>query len=265
MSFSADLSRIPGDDGGLRPGIRSRSAETASRIKELVLKLGLRPGDPMPTETELGKYIGVSRSSLREAMKTLATLGIVEVRHGHGTYVGRMTLDSLVETLVFRGALMPGDDLHALHEIIEVRQGIDIGMAEQVIDAIEGTENPELWRTVGEMERLSADGKTFAEFDRAFHTQLLGRIHNALIGQLVGAFWDVHTAVMPQLGVSLPDDLIETARAHADMLRAAEAGDVDGYRRAAKQHYAPLIRALQRTENGPPLPEEGEAGRPTGP
>ncbi|ACQ82010.1 regulatory protein GntR HTH [Beutenbergia cavernae DSM 12333] len=236
------------DDGAhaRAAGPRTRSAQTAAQIKDLILVNGLRPGDAMPTEAELGTALGVSRSSLREAMRTLATLGIVEVRHGYGTYVGEMSLDALVETLVFRGALQPGDDLRALREIIEIRQALDLAMAERVTGAVAGTHDPGLWAMVREMVRLSADGCTFTEQDRAFHTDLLSRIDNSIIAPLVGAFWDVHTAVMPRLGVSLPTDLVQTAGAHEDMLRSAESGDVGGYRAAVLRHYEPLVRSLDQ-------------------
>jgi DNA-binding FadR family transcriptional regulator len=222
----------------------TRSAQTAAQIKELILTRNLRPGDALPTETELGGLLGVSRSSLREAVRTLATLGIVEVRHGHGTYVGAMSLDALVETLVFRGALEPGDDLRALREIIEIRQALDLAMAERIAAVLRGTRNPYLWQLVGEMTALSDQGRTFTEQDRVFHTELLARTQNSIMPPLVGAFWDVHRAVMPRLGVSLPTDLQQTAHAHEQMLRAAEDGDAGAYRSAVQSHYAPLLRSL---------------------
>ncbi|CAM5787889.1 FadR/GntR family transcriptional regulator [Cellulomonas persica] len=222
----------------------SRSSATAAQIKELILTRNLHPGDPLPTENELCDLLGVSRSSVREAVRTLTTLGIAEVRHGHGTFVGQMSLDALVETLVFRGALLPGDDLKALREIIEIREALDLAMAERLADAVRGTSNPELWRLVESMEASSDRGETFAEADRQFHTALLATMGNSIVGPLVGAFWDVHTAVMPRLGVGLPDDLAQTAHAHREMLEAAEAGDVAAYQAAVHRHYAPLARAL---------------------
>ena len=70
---------------------------------------------------------------------------------------------------------------------------------------------------------------------------------NSIVAPLVGAFWDVHTAVMPRLGVSLPDDLAQTAHAHREMLAAAEAGDVEAYQAAVRRHYEPLMRSLGKT------------------
>lgn len=225
---------------------RNRSDEIAAQIKDLILVQSLSVGDPMPTEADLCASLGVSRSSLREAVRTLSTLGIVEVRHGHGMYVGQMSLDALVETLVFRGTLQPGTDLGALREIVEIRQSLDLSMADQVTRALVNTSNSELDVLVNRMVERSRAGSTFAEYDRDFHTALLARTGNSIMGPLVGAFWDVHDAVMPRLGVSLPSDLVQTAQAHEDMLRAAERGDAAGYRAAVKRHYEPLLRSLDR-------------------
>lgn len=218
---------------------------TADRIKDFILSEGLKPGDVLPTEAELCEYLGVSRSSVREAIRTLAALDIIEVRHGHGTFVGKMSLDALVQALVFRGVLSPGDDRHALREIVEVRQALDVAMAEQIIQALSGTKNRTLHLLVSEMEDLAMEGKPFTKQDRAFHVGLLARLDNSLVGQLVAAFWDVHTAVVPKLGLQVASDLMATARAHGDMLDAAEAGNVDAFRTAVAAHYEPIVRTLE--------------------
>lgn len=223
---------------------RSRTSDAADRIKDLILSRRLRPGDPVPTESELTDTLGVSRSSVREAVRTLSALGIVDVRHGHGTFVGELSLDPLVETLVFRGALQPGDDLRALREVIEVREALDVAMTERLTDAACDTHDPELWTLVETIEESARRGEPFAEADRAFHTALLALAGNSIFGPLVGAFWDVHTAVMPHLGARLPDDLSQTVHAHREMLVAAEVGDPQAYREAVGRHYAPLLYAL---------------------
>ncbi|MFB2595375.1 FadR/GntR family transcriptional regulator [Paracoccus sp. p4-l81] len=223
---------------------RMRRATTAEQIKALILRRGLRPGDSIPTEAELCQELGVSRSSLREAIRTLATLDIVEVRHGHGTVVGQMSLDSLVETLVFRGVLSPGDDLEVLREVVELRSALDLAMADRVVAAHRGRDHPVLAGLVAQMVELADRGQTFLAADRQFHTELLAPIGNQLAGQLVTAFWDIHTAVLPRLGLALPADLRQTAQAHGDLLAAAQAGDVAAYRTAVVDHYGPLLKML---------------------
>ncbi|WP_309104432.1 GntR family transcriptional regulator [Microbacterium sp.] len=227
---------------------RMRRSTTADQIKQLILARGLTPGDPLPTEAELCEELDVSRSSVREAIRTLSTLDIVDVRHGHGTYVGAMSLDPMVEALVFRGVLSPEGSLQALREVVDVRLALDLSMAEQVVYAAREKVDAELDDLVAEMVDKATRGEYFLEEDRAFHTRLFGALDNRLVGQLVGAFWDVHTAVLPQLGIAQPDDIHKTAKAHGDMLSAARAGDVESYRKAVIEHYEPLQRVLARAE-----------------
>lgn len=239
-----------------RSASRAGASSTSAQIRDLIVARGLHPGDGLPTEIELCELLGVSRTSVREAIKTLATLDIVEVRHGHGTFVGHMSLDALVESLIFRGVLSPGGDLQALREVVEVRQALDLAMADRIVASLEGTTNATLHRLVDEMAALQAKGETFPVQDRLFHAELLSGINNSLVGQLVTAFWDVYSGVLPRLGLALPEDLQLTVCAHGDMLRAAESGDVDSFRTAIVDHYRPLLRAL----DAPEAPETTSGG-----
>lgn len=225
-------------------GSRMRRSTTADQIKQLILTRGLKPGDALPTEAELCETLDVSRSSVREAIRTLSSLDIVDVRHGHGTYVGQMSLDPMVEALVFRGVLSPDESVDALREVVEIRLALDLAMAERVVAGAQDADHEELEALVAEMVEKAGRGETFLEADRSFHTKLFSVTGNRLAEQLVGAFWDVHTAVIPQLGIVQPADIELTARAHGDMLDAARRGDVEAYRKAVIAHYDPLQRTL---------------------
>ncbi|GEP48073.1 transcriptional regulator [Microbacterium saccharophilum] len=227
-----------------KSGSRMRRSTTADEIKKLILTRDLKPGDPLPTEAELCETLNVSRSSVREAIRTLSTLDIVDVRHGHGTYVGAMSLDPMVQALVFRGVLSPDGTLNALREVVEVRLALDLALAETIVNGAVGEDAAELSALVDEMVDKASRGEVFLEADRAFHTKLFSVTGNRLAVQLVGAFWDVHTAVVPQLGIAMPEDIQHTAEAHGDMLASALRGDVEGYRQAVIEHYRPLQRSI---------------------
>lgn len=218
-----------------------------NRIKQYVLTHELRPGDPIPTEAELCATLGVSRSSVREAIRTLSALDIIEVRHGIGTFVGQLSLRSLVDGMVFRGVLSPGSELEALREVIEVRTALDISIAEALVERLRDDPADDIAAVVDEMERLASSGEAFAEQDRMFHTLIVSRLNNSLLEQLVAAFWDIHTAVVPHLGVPTPIDISKTVLAHRSILDAARAGDAHAYRQAVHDHYAPLLHVLQQT------------------
>ncbi len=232
---------------GSRRGGRTLAREAASQIKRYILANNLRTGDPLPSETELCDNLGISRSSVREAIRALNTLEIVDVQHGRGTFVGHASLQPLVETLAFRAMMVPGDDFKALREVVSVRESLDLSEAEPICTSLSGSNNEGLHALVDEMCAAAARGDSFLEQDREFHTTLLNLAGLEILSQLVAAFWDVHTAVLPSLTLPNAADFTAIARAHGDMLRAAEAGDVEAYREAVRAHYRPLREMLQQS------------------
>ena len=222
----------------------TQAEATITAIKDFILGTGLQVGDALPTESQLCTDLGVSRSSVREAVRTLVALDIVEVRHGHGMFVGKVSMRPMVESLVFRGLLNPGDDHRGLRDIVEVRITLDNALTEPVTQAWKNRQDPELDTLVEEIEEIASKRELFTDQDRRFHMRLLEPLDNHLFLHLTEAFWAVHTLTVPLLGAPRPEDMVATARAHRDMFRAARAGDAQAYRQAVTQHYAPLLTAL---------------------
>ena len=129
---------------GLTTTPMTQSSTAMAEIKNYILTKGLHPGDALPTESQLCTDLGVSRSSVREAVRTLVALDIVEVRHGHGMFVGQVSMRPMVESLIFKGLLNPGDDHRGLRDIVEVRITLDNALAEPVTHAWHNRHDPEL-------------------------------------------------------------------------------------------------------------------------
>lgn len=221
-----------------------RRAEVTEQIKGYILRNNLGPGDALPTETTLCAELGASRSSVREAIKTLSALDIVDVRHGHGTYVGRLSLAALVEGLTFRAKLSSQDDFAVLNELVGVRQLLEQGLAGAIIDAFDDRMNQSLSRLVAEMDSCAERGEPFVEQDRAFHLLLMEPLRNQIVSQLTAAFWDVQAIVAPLLEAP-PTDVRATVAAHAAIVRAAADGSVTQFVQAIDAHYAPVRRELR--------------------
>lgn len=230
------------------PSLTAHGGRTAAtvvqRIEDLILQEGLGPGDPMPTETELCERLAVSRSSVREAMRTLASLDIVEVRHGHGSFVGRLSLAPLVDGMIFRARLDLGHDLRTLREVVEVRRALDVAVGPQLIEAYRTRDASALAHHVDAMRERASRGEPFPEADSCFHAEFVAPLDNQLIQQLGAAFWQIHTAATPLLGVPEVRDILDTVNAHQAMLDALVAGDVEAYRAAVSAHYVPLMKVL---------------------
>ena len=222
----------------------TQAETTMTAIKNYILRSGLQMGDALPTESQLCTDLGVSRSSVREAVRTLVALDIVEVRHGHGMFVGQVSMRPMVESLVFKGLLNPGDDHRGLRDIVEVRITLDNALAEPVTHAWNNRQDPELDAIVDKIEYLASQGELFTDQDRRFHTRLLEPLDNRLYLHLTEAFWAIHTLTVPLLGAPKLEDLTSTAKAHRAMLHAARTGNIPAYHQAITQHYAPLLAVL---------------------
>ena len=222
----------------------TQAEATMAEIKNYILRSGLQMGDALPTESQLCTDLGVSRSSVREAVRTLVALDIVEVRHGHGMFVGQVSMRPMVESLIFKGLLNPGDDHRGLRDIVEVRLTLDNALAEPVTHAWHNRQDPELDTLVDKIEHLASQGKLFTDQDRRFHTRLLEPLDNHLYLRLTEAFWAIHTLTVPLLDAPKLEDLTSTAKAHRAMLQAARTGNIPAYHQAITDHYTPLLAVL---------------------
>ncbi|GAA3362901.1 FadR/GntR family transcriptional regulator [Saccharopolyspora gregorii] len=209
------------------------------RVLELIHDRGLRPGDPMPTELELIELLGVSRNSVREAVRSLRALGIVDVRHGHGTVVGEASLHVLSPSLAFR-AVAGGDDLAGLRNLIEVRELIEVGVAGRLAGELDESTLDRLDALCTAMDETELDPET----DREFHRLLYARVDNPLIGQLVDVFWDAYRTAHDALSAPGPAEKAETVRLHSAIVEALRAGDAAAAREAMAAHFAEINHRL---------------------
>src|SRR3954451_19377615 len=129
------------------------------RIKKLIIDRRLPSGAPLPTEPELMEFLGASRNSVREALKALQAMGIVEIRHGFGTYVGAMSLTPMIEGLTFRTVAghYRGED--SLLQLLELREAVETGLIGRLVAGTNrGTDLAELEDLVGEMGKEARAG-----------------------------------------------------------------------------------------------------------
>src|SRR5687767_3575307 len=108
----------------LRPMVKSRLYEQVlERLRAHVSEAGLKAGDKLPPERDLAASLGVSRASVKQAIVVLEVQGLVEARHGGGTYLVRDTLDvEPVEQLVERRKRLP--------DVLEAREALETKLAE---------------------------------------------------------------------------------------------------------------------------------------
>lgn len=223
---------------------RSRQSQQAieNRIKELILERGLDTGDPMPTEAELVEELNISRNSVREALKALQALGIIEIRHGFGTYVGDCSLDALTGALVFRGRKSLRGDRQDLYDIIDLRQALEVGLVGQLMDVVDDEAVGRLRACLDDLRLHAGKGEAGDNADRAFHEQLYAALGNQLMSQLLRVFWDVYHDLSgdgaPQLD---PDDIVAVHEAIYDAVAARDAARAS---RTMSEHFRGIRERL---------------------
>ncbi|GAA4324762.1 FadR/GntR family transcriptional regulator [Actinomadura luteofluorescens] len=206
----------------------------------MILERGLAVGDPMPTEFDLVEELDVSRNSLREALKALQAVGIVEIRHGFGMYVGSMSLDALVDELTFHARISKRQGRDDLAHLVDVREVLERGLVEQVIDRGLAAGNTELDEVMRRMNAEADAGQVTPETDRMFHELLYRPLANPIVNQLLGAFWDVYRTLQHDLA-PVRQEASDVAQRHRDIYEALRAGD----RRAAATAMAAHFRGIR--------------------
>ena len=194
------------------------------RIKGYIVEQGLVPGDPLPTEFDFARQLGISRNSLREALKSLESVGIVETRHGLGSYVGRASLAPLIAGMAFNLVQGINEDTRTLRELLELREIMEV----ELVRRVTGRHSPEqlaaLEAIVLAMEEQAASGIADADADRAFHHALYDPLENGVVTLLLRAFFDILATVESQLPAAThtPE---ANARWHRAIVEATRHGD----------------------------------------
>ncbi|MFI9046184.1 FadR/GntR family transcriptional regulator [Streptomyces sp. NPDC053427] len=214
-----------------------------ARIKQLILQDGLTPGDPLPSETELVNLLHVSRNSVREALKALQALRIVEIRHGFGTFVGPLTLEPFVEGVAFRAAVGHHHGVPSLYELMEVREALEAGLVPAVARGLPAADLAVLRSLVERMATEARGGAVLSVTDRAFHQALYRSLGNHLLSEVLDAFWEALRRVRDDLSDDSQDPQV-TYRQHLAIVEALEAGDGDRAVAAMHRHFDGIRRRL---------------------
>jgi len=138
---------------------RSNQERLREEIKQLILERGLQPGDLLPTESELMGLLGASRNALREAIKALQALGYVDIRHGHGTFVGALPLTPLQDFLSFRMRQSATEDLREVRNLLQLREALEVGLASEVVQRHAATGTEQLRAVTTDMRRRADSGR----------------------------------------------------------------------------------------------------------
>jgi DNA-binding FadR family transcriptional regulator len=214
------------------------SRDVRDDIKQILLDRELRPGAALPSEAVLIDILGVSRGTLREALKSLQATGIIETRHGTGSFVGQPSLRAMADGLMFHSRLGEGqDNLTTASDLADIREILETELIRRVATGAGDDQLQRLDALVEEMDARREDRADLDDVDHQFHRELYAELGNALVLQLLDVFWSALGTVRESLPMPFdtPEDAVRKHRAIVDalVLHDAEAAEA-----AIKDHFA---------------------------
>jgi DNA-binding FadR family transcriptional regulator len=208
-----------------------RSQELVESIIELIDRRQLSAGDPLPPEPRLMEEFGAARNSVREALRTLQALGIVEIRHGYGTFVGDASMTALGPSLLFRTRAQSRNNLQGLRDLLEVRQILETELTCRVAEACDEALLEDLSACVRRMGEPEGGDSA----DREFHERICQAAGNELALELIRLFWDVYRQTESLIGApSRPRSRVDR---HQRIVEALRSGDRAELGRAVSLHF----------------------------
>ncbi|HVH65919.1 MAG TPA: FadR/GntR family transcriptional regulator [Candidatus Acidoferrum sp.] len=160
---------------------KSRTDEAIERVQKLIVSGEWGPGDRVPPEAELAAQLGLSRSSLREAVRALAIMRVLEVRQGDGTYVSSLEADQLLESTRFATHLLRD---HTVVELFEVRRLLEPAAAALAAVRMDEPTREALKRELDRMVAAQAV-EDLVEADAAFHALIARAAGNSVLRSLL--------------------------------------------------------------------------------
>jgi DNA-binding FadR family transcriptional regulator len=220
--------------------------DLAGKLTDLILARGLRPGDPLPSEASLTQDLDIGRNSLREAIKSLQALGIIDVRHGRGTFVGSVDEDPLRNWLVFR-TRSADDQVDRLRDLLDVREILETEIAKRA--ARSADKGSLLERLAVHVAKIRDDTPDAAAADRQFHEDIAAHVDMLLARSLIRAFWDAFQSVNYTLDGELdaPDVM---AYRHQSIIDAIASGNPGLSEEAMHAHFDGIRRRLRLRDFG---------------
>lgn len=154
-------------------------------LTDAMMSRKLRPGDRIPTESELAEELGVGRNSVREAIKILVYLGVLEIRRAQGTFVCEGFSESMIDPMIY-GIILDKEDSY--EDLIELRELMEVGVMQLAMKKLSQEKVDGLEKRLNCMREEVKKGPENVEAvflaDNAFHDEISDMGENPLVGKI---------------------------------------------------------------------------------
>jgi GntR family transcriptional repressor for pyruvate dehydrogenase complex len=250
----ASLTLLTSNDRMPPMGKRPSLAEgLADDIVNEVLAGRYPPNSPLPSETELAEQTGVSRLTIREAIKALAAKGVVRVEHGRGTFVNPTSSWSVLDPVLLIARSSHDSDRMALpRKLIEARRLVEVAVAQLAAERRTDEQLDGLARSLSDMRAAARvnDVAAFVEADILFHQQVMDAADNNFVTSLFDPLARILRLTRHQTSSHSPVRSHAIAH-HQRILDALRTGDPAQAGDAMQQHMIQTERDMGRYVKDP--------------
>ena len=246
--MAEDIRRRGGDaEMGIAPIKSTRIyQEIVRHVKSMIAEGRLKSGDQLPPERDLAEKFVVSRTSVREALRALESLGLVEIRPGEGTFVREVSVESLIEPL----ALVMLSQREALGELFEARQLIEPALAALAARRATPEDVHEMEKILEAQAKEVTAGRTGLEQDAQFHAAIGAAAHNRAITRIAHAVMDLLRQSREE-SLNRPGRPDRSHNDHRRLLAAIRSRDEAAAHQAMVDHLQAVEALVLGTEDAP--------------
>ena len=159
--------------------------QVINALTDAMINRELRPGDKIPTEAEMAENMGVGRNSIREAIKILVYLGVLEIRRAEGTFVCEGFSESMIDPMIY-GIILDKEDSY--ENLMELREMIEVGVLQLAMAKVQEEELKSLKEKLGHMKTAIEAGSENVEnafwADNEFHDAICNIGKNPLVNKI---------------------------------------------------------------------------------
>ena len=219
--------------------------EIVRQIKSMIAEGRLKSGDRLPPERELAEKFVVSRTSVREALRALQSLGLIGIRAGEGAFVREISVEALIEPL----AVVILSEREGVAELFEARGILEPAIAALAARRATPDEIADMERVIEEQAKEVAAGKTGLAQDAAFHAAIAGAAHNRAITRIIHVLVDLLTRTRED-SLHTPGRPTRSHEDHRRVLTAIQNRDPEAARKAMHDHLV-AVQVLVTPRSSP--------------
>ncbi|MEO7223777.1 MAG: FadR/GntR family transcriptional regulator [Devosia sp.] len=205
--------------------------EVVNRILELVQDGYLHPGDRLPPERELIDIFSIGRPNLRESLRALQTLGVIEIRHGGGAFVTSLDARRLLAPLNFLLSLTPS----VLDDSSEMRRIVEVAAVQMAAPRMSAGDVAEFDTMLQAHSAVQKDYVGFLILDSRFHSRIYQLSGNVVLEQIATALYNIGLDHRREL-MSRPGEIAKSTRDHHAIVAALKTRDATAAVKAMETH-----------------------------